>query len=207
MATNDAGGSPAFTPGQAADATAAQRDEGAPVGTGPDPAALAGKVSAAAPDETDVRELLLRMQQQQDAMAAEITRLKAGGAAAGEHPLIGSAVSARDLIATHLDHGNLRGPDHGAALRLADDTVDAARNAVDSGDTSRVRDLAGRAARALRRIAPVPGENHYYRHALDFLESHIPDAADTVGAPVASGAPAVTSSQPPARVVAGSVTG
>jgi hypothetical protein len=195
-----------FTPDQLQ--AAAGTVQAPPVATGPDPDALAAKVATGVPGETDVRELLAQMQAQQNAMAAEIARLRAGGDPSGLHPLAGTAAAAREQLTVHLTHNNLlNSPPHAAALRLADDLVDAAGNAVESGDVSQVRDIGGRLERALKRIHPGNGDNHYYRQAVEFVRDHLPDAADTVTAPTPSSAPAVASSQPPARVVAGSVTG
>lgn len=176
-----------------------------PVATGPDHAAVAARMATASPDETDVKALLRQMQAQQAAMAAEIARLKAGQAPAGLHPLIGTAQSARDLLAVHFDHNPK--PSAGEVLRLADDTVDAAKHAVESGDVSRVRDLGGRLERAARRAHPGSGEHHYYAQALDFIAGHLPRAADTVTGPAPSDAPAVGSDRGSVPVIAGSVTG
>lgn len=177
---------------------------GPPVGTGPSPD-IAGQVSGGTPTEVDVPALLARMQAQQDAMAAEIARLKAGQAPQGEHPLIGTAVQTRGLIATHVERGGGRneGPQ---LLRLADDVIDAARNAVDSGDTGPVRQLSQRLERALIRVHPGPGDHHYFTLALSGAGAHMQDAADAVTGPAPASAGAVSGGTP-ARVIAGSVTG
>src|SRR5215469_5543450 len=185
-----------FTPAQA---TQAQRDDGGAVGAGPDAGILAAKAAVAAPAQVDVQALLTRLQ----ALEAKV---EAAGVT-GEHPLIGTALAARQQLGVHVDHNALAGdPAHQAALRLADDLVDASRNAVESGDVSAARDIAARLSRALRRIHPGPGDNHYFRQAAEMISDHYQDAADTVTVP-APAAAAVTSSQPAARVVAGSVTG
>jgi hypothetical protein len=177
-----------------------------PVGTGPDPSEMAAKIPAGTPTAVDVPALLAQMQAQQEAMAAEIARLKAGQAPEGEHPLIGTALQTRDLIATHVDMGGgkNRGP---VILRLADDVIDAARNAVSSGDTGPVRQLAQRLERALNQVHPGPGDHHYFTLALQGAGVHMQDAADAVTGPAPSSAGAVGSSQPAARVISGSVTG
>ena len=176
-----------------------------PVGTGPDAGDLASKASGGTPTEVDVPALLARMQAQQDAMAAEIARLKAGQAPQGEHPLILTALQTRDLIATHVDRGGGRG-EGPQLLRLADDVTDAARNAVASGDTGPVRQIAQRLERALNRVHPGPGDHHYFTLALHGAGIHMQDAADAVTGPTPSAAGAVSGGKP-ATVVAGSVTG
>jgi hypothetical protein len=191
---------PGFTPEQAEQATQAQRDD-TTVGTGPNADAMAGRVAVAAPAEVDVQALLARVQ-------AMEKKLAEAGYSGGQHPLTGTAVSARDQLRVHLEHGNLTGSDeHAAVLRLADDLVDAAGNAVESGDVSAVRDIGARLERALGRIHPGNGDHHYFRQALEFVRHHLPEAADLVTAPAPSDRPQVASGRPPARVVTGSVTG
>jgi hypothetical protein len=177
-----------------------------PIGTGPDAGTLTGKVSTALPTEVDVPALLAQMQAQQAAMAAEIARLRAGQAPQGVHPLILAAQDARGLIAAHIDMGGGRnsGPD---LLRLADDTVDAAHNAVASGDTGPVRAIAQRLERALKRVHPGAGDHHYFTQAMYMVGDNIPSFADEVTAPSPSSAPALTSDRGSVPVIAGSVTG
>lgn len=194
-----------FTPDQAKEATDAQRNEAPPVGVGIAPPLLSSRLAAAGgPAETDTAALLAQMQAQMQALAEQVTRLRQGQAGDGVHPVIGTAASIRDMLAVHFDHNP--GPAAGGVLRLADDVTDAARNAVDSGDVSVVRDLGGRLVRALKRNHPGPGDHHWFRQALDFAENHLPEAADTVGAPAPSGAPALGGGAG-VPVVAGSVTG
>lgn len=192
---------PVYTPEQ----LAAVKDQVTPPPIGTGPADVTAKTAAGSPTEVDVNALLAQLQAQQAAMAAEIAKLRAGRAATGEHRLIADARVARDLIAQHFDNG-YRG-NRADVLRLADDTVDAAVNAVQSGDTTAVRQVTGRLARALRAIHPGPGDHHYFRNALDFAEYHLPSAADEVTEPAPSSAAAVGSGKPPATVIAGSVTG
>lgn len=169
-----------------------------PVGTGPAPFTPSppppGTVT-----ETDLPALLARM----DEMAKQIAALQSAGAVAGEHPLIAEAKAARDLIGHHFEFH----PKMTELGRLADDVVDAAVNAVASGDTGAVRKVAAALARELIRRHPGPGDNHYFANALSVVSAGIPNAADTVTAAQPSAAPAIGSSQAPARVVAGSVTG
>jgi hypothetical protein len=195
---------PGFTPEQAEAATAAQRDGAPPIATGIPPALAARVRSAGGPAETDTAALLSQMQAQMLALAAEVTRLKQGQAGDGAHPLVGTAASIRDMLAVHYDHNP--GAAGAPVLRLADDVVDASKNAVESGDVSVVRDLGARLVRALKRNHPGPGDHHWFTQALDFASNHLPEAADTVGAPAPSGAPALGGAAP-APVVAGSVTG
>lgn len=193
-----------YTPDQMQ--AAAQQVQPPPIPTGADPGTLTGKVATAVPGETDVRALIAQMQQQQSSMAAEIARLRAGASPEGVHPLAGTAAAAREQLAIHLAHNNLTAsPPHAAALRLADDMVDAAGNAVSSGDVSAVREIGQRLERALTRIHPGPGDNHYFRQALEMVRDHVPGAADTVTGP--SGTSPAPAPAAPAKVLTGSVTG
>jgi hypothetical protein len=198
-------GQPGWTPEQLAQA--GQQIQPPPLGTGPAPDAMAAQVAQGVPTIADVSAILAQMQAQQQAMAAEIARLRAGQAPAGVHPVIGSANALKELLAAHFGTGGGRG-DKDTVLRLADDVADAASNAFESGDTSAVRGLAGKMERALARIHPGPGENPYYRQAVHFASVHIPDAADTITGPNPNAAPpAAVSGGAPVQVVAGSVTG
>lgn len=197
---------PGFTPEQAAQATDPQRNEAPPVGASIPPPLLGARIGAAGPDQVDVSALEDRLNAQIAALAAEVSRLKQGQAARGTHPLAGTAKAIRDMLATHFDH-NL-GADGGPVMRLADDVVDAAGNAVTSGDTSTVRELAGRLERAMNRVHPGPGDHHWFRQALDFTRNHLLEAADTITEPADGPAgPAIGTSAAPARVIPGSVTG
>lgn len=189
---------PTYTPEQYA--AAAGTVDAPPVGTGPSADDLAAKVPAASATEVDVAALMARM----DAMGAQLAALQAEqGTGAGEHNLIGASLAARDLIATHYEFS----PRKDELVRLADDLVDAARNAVASGDTGPARTVADRLERKLKMWSPGPGDHHYWTQAFGLVSDHIPDAADTVTAAQPSNAPALGSSSGPAKVVAGSVTG
>jgi len=197
-------GEPGYTPGQ----YAAVKDQVTPPPVGVClPPGVEGQVSGggAMPTEVDVPALLARLQAQQDAMAAEIARLKSGQPAGGVHPLIGTATAARDLIAQHFDRGGTG--DRAAVLALADDLADAAGNAVESGDTGPVRQIGQRLERALNKVNPGPGDHHYFTNAMQMVLDHLHDAADTVTGPAPSSAGAIGSDRAPAKVVSGSVTG
>lgn len=161
--------------------------------------------SSASATEVDVPALLARMQAQQDAMAAEIARLKAGQAPQGDHPLVGVATQARDQLREHFANDDTA-TDSSGVMRLADDVVDAAGNAVESGNVGPVRQLGEKMTRALAKIHPGPGDHHYFAQALGFYRDHLPDAADTVTEPSPSPAPAIGGGQS-VPVVQGSVTG
>jgi hypothetical protein len=197
-------GEPGYTPEQYA--AAAATVAGPPVGVGL-PSGVENQVagSGALPTEVDVNQLLAQLLAQSNAMAEEIARLKSGQAPAGDHPLIGTATAARDLIAQHLT-GSPK-PNSADILRLADDLVDASRNAVASGDPAAARKVAAQLTKELNRIHPGPGDHHYFTAALNLVGYHYGNAADTVTQARPSGAPAVGSSRPPAQVVYGSVTG
>lgn len=135
-----------------------------------------------------------------------LDQLQADKDAGDSAPVLGTANSLRDLIKVHAAHNPAT--DHGDVLRLADDAVDAATNAQDSGDGSIVSDIAGKIVRALHRVHPGPGDHHYFRQALGFAEVHLPDAAAQLK-PRPQQAPAgeIGSDRAPATVVQGSVTG
>ena len=201
-------GQPGYTPEQLAQAGATIQPP--PVGTGPAPDDLSAAVAQGVPTIADVSAILAQMQEQQQAMAAEIQRLRAGQKPSGLHPVIGSANSLKNLLATHFDYSLPRG-DKDAVLRLADDLADAAGNAFESGEVGPLRDLSAKMSKALERINPGPGENPYYRQAVAFANVHLPDAADTITGPNPDAQPkpvAVSGAGgKPTQVVAGSVTG
>lgn len=189
-----------FTPGQYQ--AAAETVEAPPIGT---PAIDPQQVTDAAPTEVDIAALLRRMQAQQDALSAEVARMRAAqGATSGEPRLIADSRAARGLIAEHFDRG-YRG-DGPAVLRLADDMVDAAGNAVQSGDTGPARDVMGKLARALHGVHPGAGDHHYFTQALSIVEHSLPAAADEITGPQPGSAKAVSGGAP-VKVLAGSVTG
>lgn len=153
---------------------------------------------AAAPGgitETDVSKLLegmAAMQERLDALEAE--------RAAGTAPAaVATAEALRDIIRTHASQSSA---DHGDVLRLADDAVEAAGNAAESGDGSQLHVIAGKIARALARVDPGAGDHHWYRQAVGFAGVHLPDAADQL-VPKRT-APA---DQAPAGAITGSVVG
>lgn len=172
------------------------------VGVTPPPeeqVAAAAREAGADPTSVDVQALLAGIQALQDRVAS-LEQEKASGAAI---PVKATAEALRDLVQTHAAHNP--GGDFSDVLRLSDDAVDAAANAAGSGDGGPVTSIAGKIARALKKVHPGPGDHHYFRQAMDFAEVHLPDAAE--GLIPQSQAPAVTSSEPPAKVISGSVTG
>lgn len=195
-----------YTPDQLA-AAAAQMTGAAPSSVTPPSeqevaADLAAK-QAGAPaglTDVDVNALLAgikMLQDRVDALEAE----KASGAAI---PVVNTAEALRDLIATHAAH--TPGTDHTDLLRLADDAVDAARNAADSGDGSIVTQLSNRISRALQRVHPGPGTHHWFHQAAGFADVHLPDAAAQL-VPKSKASYSLGSAQGSVPVVQGSVTG
>jgi hypothetical protein len=199
---------PTPTPEQLAQAAQQLRDAPPPGITPPDEQEIAAGLAAqqangpAGITDVDVKALLAGIQ----ALQARVDALESEKASGAGIPVVGTAEALRDLVATHAVHNP--GTDHGDVIRLADDVVDAARNAADSGDSGIVHELAGKLVRALRKVDPGPGDHHYFRQAMGFAEVHLPDAADQlVKKPARQPAAEVGSSQPPATVVQGSVTG
>lgn len=158
----------------------------------------AAGVSMGATD-VDVSQLLAAIQQ----MQARVETLEEEKRAQHAPALVGTAESLRDLLKLH----SAGDPAHADVLRHAEDLVDAANNTVKSGDTGPVTAIAAKIEKWLRRNHPGPGENAYYRQALDFAGPHLEDAVDSFEPPQRSAAPALGSSRPPARVVQGNVTG
>lgn len=167
-------------------------------------AGLAARQSAAPAGITsvDAEKLMAAMA----AMQARLDALEAEKRAGATVPLKSEAEVMRDLIRVHAAHNP--GTDHAGVLRLADDAVDAAGNAADSGDGSIVHDLAGKLERALVKVHPGPGDHHYFAQALDFARFHLPEAAARVPRkPDREPAAAVSSDRAPATVIQGNVTG
>jgi hypothetical protein len=199
-------GQPGYTPDQLAQAASQIRN--APPVDPPSEADIAAGLAAkqaagpAGITEVDVGKLLAGI----EALQARVDSLESERAAGAAVPVVGTAEAMRDLIATHAAHNP--GGDYGDLLRLADDAVDAAGNAADSGDAGPVTEIAAKIVRALNKVHPGGGDHHYFRQALGFAEVHLPDAAgQLVKKPARQPVAAVTSQQPPATVVQGSVTG
>lgn len=193
-----------WSPEQAAEATQSQRDEAPPVGASLPPDAAA-RVAGAVPAEVDVNALWAQMQDQMAAMQAQIAQLRAGQQPDGAHPASGTAQQVLELLKIHFAHNPHA--DGAAVLGAAEDLLDAAGNAVDSGDVSVARELATRFERILQRNHPGPGQHFYYNQAVDMAANHVHDALDLITGPAPRPAAAVSSSQPPVKVISGSVTG
>lgn len=165
-------------------------------------AGLAAKQAAAGdalgPTETNVEALVAQMQAQMSAMAAQIQQLRTQAGPSGPHPLLATARNLRYHLA------DVEGSDaHAPGVQLADDLVEAAGHAVESGDLAHVRNIIGRLERFMRRVAVRPGDDHHGRAAREIISDHLPDQLDAfVPAPRQ---PGVASSQPPVRVTAGTV--
>lgn len=152
--------------------------------------------------QVDIEALAGMIKSLQDKVAA-LEAEKAAGAAA---PVLATAETLRDLIAVNAAHHPAA--DHASLIRLADDAVDAAKNAADSGDGSLVTQIAGKIERALRRVHPGPGDHHYHQQATAFAAVHLPDAAaQLVPRPQQPAAGALGSSGAQVPVIQGSVTG
>lgn len=197
---------PRPTADQLAQAAEQLRSQPAPSVSPPDEQELAAGLAArqagapAGLTEVDVTALLAGIKALQDRVDA----LEAEKAAGAGTPVVATAETLRDLLRTHAAHNP--GLDHSDVLRLADDAADAAGNAAESGDGTELGKITGKLERAMRRVDPGPGDHHWYRQALGFIEVHLPEAAAAL-VPRPKAAPAVTSDRPPAQVVQGSVTG
>lgn len=197
---------PTPTPDQLAEAAEQLRSAPPPAVSPPPESQVAAQLAArqsAAPagiTEVNVDKLLAGIA----ALQARVESLEAEKAAGNAAPVKGNAEVMRDLIKVHAAHNPAT--DHGDVLRLADDLVDAAGNAAESGDGGIIHELAQKMERALLRVHPGPGDHSYFGQALDFAKYHMHDAADQL---VRKPPPAVAigSDRPPATVVQGNVTG
>lgn len=162
----------------------------------------AGQAASGVPlgaTDVDVAQLLAGIAQMQERIAALEAEKRSGQAPA----LIGTVESLQDLLRVH--DSQTPGIDHTEVLSHADDLLEAARGAVQTGDVSHVTQIGQRIARWLDRHHPGPGDHHYYAQARDFAGPHLDDAASSLEVPIS--APAVGSSRAPVPVLQGNVTG
>jgi len=161
----------------------------APAASEEEIAARAQASSGIGVTESDIAAIMARIKDM-EAQLAEQAR-----AARPSSSLVGTVAT----LNHHLGgHGDPRAAEYGK------DLTEAAAAAEESGDTSRLAAINARLLKHLKRNPPYPGENYFYRGALDGAENHVPDAIDGF-VPPAPPAAAVGSSQPPAKVVEGSV--
>lgn len=150
--------------------------------------------------ETDAVALLQQALAQLAIQQQQINQLLAQAGPKGPHPLLAVA----KMLRHHLGDGEHRDA-HAPAVALADDLIDAAGNAVSSGDLTAVRKIHAGLLKWLDRNPVPPGDSYHHRQAADIIRWHLGDQADSfVPAPKQQG---LTSSQAPVRVVTGSVTG
>jgi len=111
------------------------------------------------------------------ALQQQVAQLQAQVAAAqppGEHGLLATA----RLLRHHL--ADMEGSDaHAPGIGLADDLIEAAGHAIDSGDLTHVRSIAGRLDRFFRRAPQRAGDDHHGYHARQVLAFHLPDQLDS----------------------------
>jgi hypothetical protein len=137
---------------------------------------------------------LKRMQAQIDATD------RANAAARGEEPVRTMVRALVNFVGVHADP---------AAVTLAEDATDAVSNLLDQGgsDTGPLEKIIAKIGRQLLREPPHPGENFHYNQAVQLATRRVPDAIEDYEPPPSTRAAAVTSERPPAKVLAGSVTG
>jgi hypothetical protein len=169
--------------------------QGATTTTDADVAAqLQGGQASIGVTEADIKTLFAQIQAMQD----RLDKAERERASSAPPALVSTAETLKGYVDVHNDP---------AAAALADDAVEAARNATESGDTSALAKIQAKLAKHLARNPPYPGENHHYRQALDWASNHLPDAIEAFIPPVRSAAVAVGSDRAPAKVVEGSVVG
>lgn len=157
----------------------------------PDLAAAAGASAGLGLTSVDIDAINAQMA----AMQARLDAFGAQQAKAGTHPLTGTV---RSLLRFLEGHGDPVAAEHGQALKEAADA------AVKTGDTTYVKQIAGKLRAHLTRNPPQPGENYYYRGAVN-RAGQLDDAIDAV-TPPPSGAAALTGTGgEPTKVLAGSV--
>ena len=134
---------------------------------------LAARQAAAPAGVTsvDVEALAATILHLQERLSALEEERQAGAAV----PVQATAETLRDLIKVNAAHHPAA--DHADLVRLADDAVEAAKDAVQSGDGSLLAQIAGKIERALDRVHPGPGDHHYHAQATAFARVHLPDAA------------------------------
>ena len=171
-------------------------------------AELGGALAAAGASaaDVDVKALLADLLQRQQALEAEVTQLRAQEAAVKAEPVKTTAAALKAAILEHAS-GKTTGNgaiDHSALISLADDAVEAASNAVESGDAGPLAAITARIVRALAKHHPGPGDHHWFRLA----QSQAADLQDQAEAIVPRpAAAAIGSDRAPAKVVEGSVVG
>jgi len=171
-------------------------------------AELGGALAAAGAQaaDVDVNALLAELLSAQQALQAQVNALQAEKAQAKAEPVKTTAAALKAAILEHAS-GKTTGNgaiDHSALISLADDAVEAAGNAVESGDAGPLAAITARIVRALAKHHPGPGDHHWFRQA----QSQAADLQDQAEAIVPQrAAAAVTSDRAPAKVVEGSVVG
>lgn len=180
----------------------------APASAPPPEAEVAARLKAqqsaspAGVTEVDPAQLFAMIQ----ALQQRIDTMEEERAAGEAPPLLSTAQTVKDLLSVHAAHNPA--VDHTAVLALTDDLVDAAGNALDSGDGSELRKIGTRLERAIGKIHPGPGDHHYLNQALGFVRDHLPEAVDELRPrPAKEPAAAVGTDRAPVKVVQGSVTG
>lgn len=133
-----------------------------------------------------------------DALAAQIQALQARlsdveteRAKAAGNPLADTVKTVQHFLGGHGDP---------VAVELGNDLAAAVEAAGESGDTSRVAQIADKLDRHLAKNGPYPGENYHYGNARAFV-ADLPDLIDSFKP---TGQPAGV---PAGKVVAGSVVG
>jgi hypothetical protein len=163
---------------------------------------LAAKQAAAGmgTTEADIGALIAHLQAQMEVQAQQIETLLSQRGPQGEHPLVATAVNLRYHL-SDMEHSEAHKP----ALGLADDLVEAAKAAAESGELGPVRAIVQRLERWNRRVRPRPGDDHHGRQAAEIIGDHLADQLDAfVPTPRR---PGIASDRPPVPVVSGSVVG
>lgn len=184
----------AFAAAAAAQIGAHAADVQGGMASGQDDLASAVAAGGSGVTESDISQILAQIK----AMQARLDVAESQRRADAPPALVSTAQTLKSYVDVHNDP---------KAMDLADAMLEAAQNSTESGDTGPLSKIAERLARHLRKNPPYPGENHHYRQALDWAENHIVDAVEAFIPPPPSGAHAVTSDRPAAKVLEGTRVG
>src|SRR5262252_6968786 len=129
--------------------------------------------------EVDVAALIAQLQAQVTSQQAAISALQAKAGPQGENPLLATA----RMLRAHLADVEGEAPS-APGISLADDLVEAAGEALKSGDLYHVNKILGQLQRWAARTSVRPGEDYHGRYVREIIAYHLPDQVDAFTPPV-----------------------